>query len=649
MHRLYPIHRPLALLSVSALAALAGCEQPPPVEKKVADAIDAEETDKPEDDAKTDNPLSAMGSNPFAMLAALDKPGPYDAPKESANFDGSKDHLLVLNLGSAPGEVKGFSLLGGATSTTFRDFDAALDEAADDEHVKGMVLRADFGVGMAGADRLRERLVEFKGDGARSLTCHAEGLGNGSLHVLGACDKVVLAPLGSVTIPGPAAAPMHFKRMMGKFGLEAQILHVGDYKGAGEPFTRDAPSDAMKETLDAILDQQYATLIDGLVESRKMSKEEAVATVDRALFMGEQAVEAKLVDELGTWETTLASAAGDMGWKQLKVGDDPMSDPTAIPRLLGLVPPPKPSGDHVALVYAVGNVIDGKGQGIVGATQEMASGTLVPALHALANDDSVKAVVLRVDSPGGSALASEQIHQAETVLAARKPLIVSMGNVAASGGYYVSATAERIYAEPNTLTGSIGVVGGKIVYGDALKDLGVDTYAMSKGKRGAMWSSTDRWNAEEQEVIQSYMEGTYEVFLSRVVDGRKMSRDDVHAIAQGRVWTGAAAKENGLVDELGGLDDALAYAHEKTGIDPSVGLQVYPPDPSLRDILGSFGNVTAGPLGASSHLPLGLQVAVADLAKIDAHLGEQARRSLELAFAIKDEQVWAAAFLPLVQ
>jgi protease IV len=273
---------------------------------------------------------------------------------------------------------------------------------------------------------------------------------------------------------------------------------------------------------------------------------------------------------------------------------NPLEDFASLQRFVGLLPPKRPKGPHVALVNAVGNIIDGKGSGILGAREEIASRTLVAALRALTRDDDVKAVVLRIDSGGGSALASEQIWTAASELAEAKPLVVSMASVAASGGYYIASPAAKIYARENTLTGSIGVVGGKVVFGEALASLGVDTYAVKRGERALMWSIADRWTPSEREAVTQMMEITYERFLERVARGRSMERDAVHAIAQGRVWTGSDAKARGLVDELGGLDAALADAHRMAGLEPGA-LQVYPPEPTLRDIVASFGGVDAGP------------------------------------------------------
>lgn len=651
MKRLSTSHRLLSTSTCAVtLAALAACQPRP-----AADGADGatgsngenwmEESEGEGEDEKpgAGTPdLAALGSNPFAMLAKLDAPGRYDPPRASADFDASAPHVRVVEIKKPLGELESFSfsLLGGSAATQpERGLYDALDDLAGDEKVTGLVIRLHTGIGIAGADRLREAIVEFKGEGARTVTCHAESLSNGSYHALTACDELVLAPVGSVTISGPAVANVYLKRLLGKLGVEAQMLHIGAYKGAAEPLTRSEPSPEARETMQAILDQGYATMLEGLEQGRGLDHEAAVAAIDQALFEASAAEAAGLVDRIEPYEATLARVAGDGGWKQLKTGSDPMSDPAALPRLLGLVPPERPEGDHVALVYAVGGVVDGRGQGILGAREQIASGTLVPALHALAGDDDVKAVVLRVSSPGGSALASEQIWQATKVLADKKPLVVSMGDVAASGGYYIAAAGERIFAEPNTLTGSIGVVGGKIVYDDALDEIGVDIHGMSKGKRGLMWTSVEPWDEEDQAAVRDYMQATYDVFVGRVADGRGMTRDAVHEVAQGRVWTGVAAKERGLVDELGGLDAALAYAHEKAGVAPDVGLEVYPPEPTLKDMLAGLGSVGLGPTGAA--LPAEAIFAVRALERVDPVLAAQMARTLGLVFALGEQRVWA--------
>ncbi|HVI04361.1 MAG TPA: signal peptide peptidase SppA, partial [Enhygromyxa sp.] len=467
---------------------------------------------------------------------------------------------------------------------------------------------------------------------------------------------LVMVPVGTLVVPGPAATPVHLKGLLDKLGVHADFLHVGAFKGAAEPLTRDAPSPEMIQTLEALIEQAYATMVAGIAQGRGKSEDEVRGWIDQALFTSEQAAERGLIDRVEAWEPFLAAAVGERGWKKtaLGKGDKGAFDPVELQRFLGLAPPNRPSEPHVALVYAVGNIIDGKGQGPLGATQEIASGQLVPVLDRIAEDDKVAAVVLRIDSGGGSAQASEQIWHAVERLKAKKPVVVSMAGVAASGGYYIAAGATKIYADPDTLTGSIGVVGGKLVLGQALEQVGVKTYAVSKGARALMWSPMQPWSEAEREVVYGMMAHTYEVFLERVAKGRSLERDAVHEIAQGRVWTGSAAKERGLVDELGGLEQALAAARELGKVDAKLGLEVYPADPTLKDLLGSFEQVAAVRAGARADgLPTALGVVVDQLALSVGPEGQAwvdaVRSSLRTAVALQGSHVWTVEWIQPVR
>ncbi|MCA9684847.1 MAG: signal peptide peptidase SppA, partial [Myxococcales bacterium] len=599
-----------------------------------ADAASGGEDGEKQDDEKNqdsskDNPFAAMASNPFAAMlgSKLGEPGPYDPPKQSQGYDPGQPHLRVLDLGGSVGEVESFdpfafagSAGGGKQTLQLLD---KLEELAGEEQLQGLVLRVDqLSLDMARAEELRAALLAFKGEGARKLHCHAEGLGNADYYLLTACDRLVLAPVGGVMIPGPAATPIHLKGLLDKLGVEADFLHVGAFKGAAEPLTRDAPSPEMIETLTAIVDRSHATMVEGIAAGRGKSGEEVGGWIDQALFTVEQAQEAGMIDGISPWEPFLAEAQQDAagGWKKVSMKQDMLADPTALQRFIGLAPPKRPSEPHVALVYAVGNIIDGKGGGAVGARQEIASAQLVPVLDRIAEDDKVTAVVLRIDSGGGSALASEQIWHAVERLKTKKPVVVSMAGVAASGGYYIACGANQIWADPNTLTGSIGVVGGKLVFGEALADVGITSFEVKKGKHATMWSPMQPWTEDERAAVQAMMEQTYEVFLSRVAAGRKLERDAVHEIAQGRVWTGVDAKERGLVDQIGGLDQALAAAYELAKVDEGVGLEIYPGEPTLKDLLGSFeqmgvdSGLSHGLSGGQAQLPATLGVLIDDLA-----------------------------------
>jgi protease IV len=574
----------------------------------------AEDEDTPDDDGGA----APFGMPPMAKLftRGLEKPGPYDEPKQSPDWSADAPHFVVVELEGSLGELESFSMFGMGKVGAMRKVTARLREAAGKDEVRGLLLRATgLSIDMATAQELRDALVAFKGAGDRRVVCHTEHAANAAYHVLTACDRIGLAPLGEVSISGPAATPVHVKGLLDRLNISADFIHVGAFKGAAEPITREAPSPEMIETLEAIVERSYRTLVEGIEQGRGLDREAAEAAIDRALFVGEQALEASLVDQVAVWETFRDTVTEGTAWKRLESKQNPLADFASLQRFVGLVPPKRPKGPHVAVVTAVGNIIDGKGSGIMGAREEIASRTLVAALRALEADVDVRAVVLRIDSGGGSARASEQIWMAASELAQKKPLVVSMGSVAASGGYYIAAPAKKIYARENTLTGSIGVVGGKLVFGDALASIGVKTYAVKRGERALMWSTAAPWTRSERDAVSQMMEVTYERFLDRVARGRSMKRDDVHEIAQGRVWTGADAKARGLVDELGGLDAALADAHRMAGLEPGGALQTYPPEPTLRDILSSFGGGVAsgttlawGELAGSAAQTLGAEL-----------------------------------------
>jgi protease-4 len=638
----------LALATCLLLCPLACRQTEPKPEPKDKPA------DKDKDEDEPSNPLAGLAGNPFAAMLTkkLDEPGPYDPPKQSPNYDADAPHLRVLNLSGGIGELQVFNplaLLGGGGGGTMqtRALLTKLDELAAEPKLEALVLRvSDLGMDMARAHELRGALIEFKGDGARKLHCHAEDLGNTSYYLLSACDELTMVPVGTLMIPGPVATPVHIKGLLDKLGVQADFLHVGAFKGAAEPLTREEPSPEMMQTLQAIIEQAYASMVTGIAEGRRKPEEEVRGWIDTGLYTSEDAAKAGLIDSVEAWEPFLARVSGERGWKNFELEPKPWSDVLALQRFLGLAPPKRPSEPHVALVYAVGNIIDGKGGGAIGASNQIASEQLVPVLDRLAQDDKVSAVVLRIDSGGGSARASEQIWHAVERLKARKPVVVSMAGVAASGGYYIAAGATKIYAETDTLTGSIGVVGGKLVLGGALEQIGIKTYSIGKGAHSAMWSPMQPWTPGEREAVYAMMEQTYEAFLARVAQGRGMERDAVHELAQGRVWTGAAAKEKGLVDELGGLDQALAAAAELGKVGADVELEVYPGEPTIKDLLGSFDQMVVAEAGV---LPVGITTVIDQLAAGVGPQGrgwvESVRAAMSTLVSLRGSTVWAVEWL----
>jgi protease-4 len=644
-------------LSVVGFLSLVACSQPAekPASKsedvELADGEKGEDEKSEKDEKDASSVASPLTGNPLAALFSgkLDEPGPYDAPKQSSDWDPEKPHLRVLSLSGGVGELQSFDPFAfgsGGGATPIRDLLEELDELAAEKQLEGLVLRADsMPMDMAHATELRRALVEFKQDG-RKLYCHTEQPTNTDYYLLSACDELVLAPVGMVAIPGPAATPIHLKGLLDKLGVQADFLNVGAFKGAAEPLTRDAPSPEMIQTLEAIVARAHATMVAGIAQGRGKTPEEVGAWIDQALFTPEQAKQAGLIDAVEPWEPFLDRVRGERGWKKVELKESPLADPMALQRFLGLVPPSKPSEPHVALVHAVGNIIDGKGGGALGATGEIASAQLVPVLDRIAADDTIAAVVLRIDSGGGSALASEQIWHAVERVKAKKPVVVSMSAVAGSGGYYIACGATEIFAEEDTLTGSIGVVGGKLVLGPALEQLGIESYAVSKGERAMMWSPMQPWTESERALVKTMMEDTYETFLSRVAAGRKLERDAVHEIAQGRVWTGLDAKERGLVDSIGGLELALARARELGKVGADVDLEVYPAEPTLKDILGNLDQLVAVRTAAQTSPFASLMTAIELAAGPDqAGFVAALRQSLATLEALQGSRVWAVQWI----
>ncbi len=601
--------------------------------------------ESPRDDAEefapSDNPLESLGMMGALLNSRLDQPGPYDEPKASSDYDEEGPHYAVLELGGAVVEVAGFSWFGGSSGIELRTLTERLRKLGSDEQVTGLLLRVgNVAVAMAAAEELREALIDFKGDGARKLVCHTETATNSSYYLMTACDSIGLAPTGDVVISGVAAMPLHLKGLLDNLGVEADFLHVGAFKGAAEPLTRERPSKEMIETLAAIMDRAYATQVAAIAEGRKLAPAAVRKLIDTAMFQGEAALSAGLIDRVAVYEDYRDQSLAGAEWTAVELDEASKPDMTMLMKFVGVMPRDRPSEPHVALVHAVGNIIDGKGSGILGAREEIASRTLAAAFRALARDEAVKAIVLRIDSGGGSALASEIIWHAVAEAKKSKPVVVSMGNVAASGGYYIACGATRVYASANTLTGSIGVVGGKLAIAGAMDKIGIKAYPMGRGKRSMMWSSFGRWSADERTVIQEMMEGVYKAFVTRVAEGRGKSYEEIHAMAQGRVWTGSDALAKGLIDTIGGLDMALAEARKLGGVEADVAIEVYPPEPTLMDIVKSLGQ---------SSMPFAMTDAVQTIAR-DLGPAEAAVVAdlLTQLLMLRDSPVLTSWFFPVV-
>jgi protease-4 len=408
-------------------------------------------------------------------------------------------------------------------------------------------------------------------------------------------SRISMVPTGDLWLTGLYGEAPYLRGTLEKMGCTPDFEHFGDYKSASEMFMRTGPSDEAKEMDKWLLDGVYAALLKRIADSRGMTTEKVSDLVDRGPYSAEEALKAGLIDSVQYKEDFIADLEKRYGDEAEFVSDYGKKDDMSVPEdpfamfafLMKLFnPTPKVYTEpSVAIVYVEGLIMTGESEpSPFGGPAGAFSTTIRRALDKAADDDTVKAVIMRVDSPGGSALASEIILNASRRVAAKKPLIVSMGNVAGSGGYYVTCASETIFADPSTITASIGVLGGKIVTTGMWDKLGVNWHESQRGKMAGMLSSAEKFNEEERAKIRHYMGDVYEVFKGHVTKARgsKLAKP-LDQLAGGRVFTGAQALELGLVDKMGGLEDAIKFAAEKAGLG-EYDIRVIPEPPSILDM-----------------------------------------------------------------
>ncbi len=473
-----------------------------------------------------------------------------------------------------------------------------MDEAAKDKAVDAVILRiAEVELERATVDELRAAVARIRKAGK---PVYAELVDADSRDYLlaGACDRIFMSPGGTLMIPGVRAEMTYYKGLLDKLGIEFHILQMGKYKSAGEPFTRTEPSPAAREEMTGIVDDLYQNLVATIAKDRKLDEAQVRKLIDEGIFTASAAQKARLVDCVAytdeihdLFRKKLPAEKVDFVTDYKKEKNDiDFSGIGGIMKLMELAfggkTSEKASGPRkIAVVYAVGMIVQGKSSSSFMGEDTVGSTSLVEALQKADKDPKVLAVVLRIDSPGGSAVASDLIWR--QVNRMHKPVIASMANVAASGGYYIAAAAKRIIAEPQTITGSIGVIGGKTVISKLLGKVGISTEVISRGRNSGMLSSTAPFTPEERQAWMNVMEETYGQFVAKVAEGRKMPRSKVEELAQGRVYTGKMALDKGLIDGLGTLQDAIRAAKEAAGLKPDekVDLETLPEPKSFFEQL----------------------------------------------------------------
>jgi protease-4 len=475
-----------------------------------------------------------------------------------------ENSVLVLNVGGSLPDYVAEDPLNrflGRDERSLSSLLLQLRKAKADGRVKGVLLDIDFIMsGWGKAEEIRDAIADFRTSG-KPVYAYMEYGANKEYYVATACDRIYVAPIGEVAIVGLAADVMSLGGSLEKLGIKADFYQIGKYKSAPEEYTRKEMSEAHREVLNSMLDDLFNRFVVDVAAARHKPESDIRALIDSAPLRAEEAKQGGLIDDAKYRDEVEGELKKRLGYKD----DDKLNVVSEAeyrrvePESLNLN-----QGEKIAIIYASGAIMSGSstGGGAFGE-QTVGSDTISKAIKDAGDDKSIKAIVLRVDSPGGTSFASDIIWHAVEVAKGKKPVVVSMGDVAASGGYYISTGAMKIVAEPSTITGSIGVFAGKPVMKGFYDWIGVNDEYVTRGKFAAMYRETEPFTKEERAKFESMLNDFYNKdFLPKVAAGRKRDAAYIDSIGQGHVWTGAQAKQNGLVDEFGGLDKAVEIAKQ---------------------------------------------------------------------------------------
>lgn len=486
-----------------------------------------------------------------------------------ATKDVDENSVLVLNLSGTmeeQAEDNIFAQYSGSIANTMglQETLAAIQKARDNEHVKGIYIEAGmFSADFAQIQELRDALLDFKKSG-KWIIAYGDIYTQGTYYLSSAADKVYLNPQGEIDWHGIGAQPMFVKDLLNKFGVKFQVVKVGKYKSATEMFTEEKMSDFNRHQTEVYINGLWNNICQAVSESRKVSVAQLNAYADSLITFANQQdlIKMKMVDGLLYHDQIKAEVK-----KLMKLEEDKDINQVSIADMQNVKE--ELDGKEIAVYYAYGDIVDSEDTGLMsGGGHQIVSGKTCKDLEKLMDDDDVKAVVIRVNSPGGSAFASEQLWRQITLLKAKKPVVVSMGGYAASGGYYMSCNANWIVAEPTTLTGSIGIFGMIPDFSQLVtQKLGVKFDEVKTNKHSTFGTIARPMNAEEIAFLQKYINRGYTLFRKRVADGRKLTVEQVEEIAQGHVFLGQDAIKLKLVDQLGGLDVAIAKAAKLAKLD----------------------------------------------------------------------------------
>lgn len=532
-------------------------------------------------------PASFGADESTAQAAAAEKP----PAKVRVNW------AEITLSGSLPEAAQAPGLLGDV-SDSLPSVLNRLKQAGTDKTIRGVILKLDsLDIGWARLNELQTAIAAVRAAGKPVWARMNDG-GNKEYLLATACDRILMPESGTLSLTGLRAEVTFYRNLFEMLDIQADMLRVGAFKSAAEPYTRAEMSKEFREEMEAILDDHFLDMVGQIAQARKLSEDKVREAIDIALIPAAKAREVGLIDVVA-YEEELTALLGELDANaDIRLRPDykkpkPDTELDLFSLMKMLSGPAESSGSvqpRIAVLTLEGAISSGSDPtSLLTGPGGINSDQIVPVIHKLAEDDKVKAIVLRVDSPGGSALASDLIWHA--LEASGKPVVASMGDTAASGGYYISMGAERIFAEPGTLTGSIGVLGGKIAVEGLMNKLGVTTSVIKRGKNSGVMSLTSAFEDSERETMQNMLNEIYGQFTRKAAAGRKMEYEKLEALARGRVYTGRQALAVGLVDQLGTLGDAIAYARQLVGdTDGKLELENLPaPQSPLESLLGRSG------------------------------------------------------------
>lgn len=539
-----------------------------------------------------------------------------------------------------------FSLFGDPGALTLRSLIERLHRARDDKEVRAVLLTlGDPGANLAQAQEIRDALVEIRRAGKQTFV-YADGYDTDGYTIASGATNVCLLSGGEIMLPGVGIETMYLKGLFDKLGVKADYVQIGEYKGADEEYTRTAPSEEFRGELNKLMDSLYAQVVDGISLNRNLSREAVKSVIDESILTAQTAKDRGFVDHLVDEDGLRDLIAQEIGGKVDLVHDYAapkrdevdLSSPFALFSLM-MKRPPATTRPAVALVFANGVIVDGEGGASLFGGTAVGSDNIRRAMRSAARDENIKAVVIRINSPGGSALASEAMWQSVRRVAKDKPVIISIGSMAASGGYYLASAGDHIFADSSAIVGSIGVVGGKFVIRELYDKLGLTTEAFTRGRNADLFSSSTQFSDRQRRMVTNWMKQTYDQFTTRVMTTRAGKIRDIDLVARGRIFIAAQAKDLGMVDEIGGVERAISYAADEADLKTGdYDVRTIPSPKTLADYFNGSAEEAA--------MPIQPKVEISDLSllkllppRLRSMIGEQ----LQMLQLLQDRPVILAA------